>query len=215
MTEQKTGQGKLFDASGRWRRQVEFDDAAVPDSVRVVMERRIQRVSRETQNVLRAAAVIGRQFELDTLEAIADVDEDALLTALEEAEGAHLIKGPSGRQDVTWRFTHQFIPQTLAQATPSIRLQRLHLRAGEALPRVQAPVLLIVGVIQLTGGFSLLAGNAYGRFIGILAGSIGAVDALLSMGGSHPFWSLAIFFLCVWIVYGLIEFDEEADRARI
>ena len=76
-------------------------------------------------------------------------------------------------------------------------------------------VLLIVGVIQLTGGFSLLAGNAYGRFIGILAGSIGAVDALLSMGGSHPFWSLAIFFLCVWIVYGLIEFDEEADRARI
>jgi adenylate cyclase len=131
-------EGKLFDASGRWRRQVEFDDAAVPDSVRVVIERRIQRVSRDTQNVLRAAAVIGRQFELDILEAIADVDEEGLLTALEEAEGAHLIKGPSGRQDVTWRFTHQVIPQTLAQATPSIRLQRLHLRAGEVLERLHS-----------------------------------------------------------------------------
>src|SRR6266511_2907164 len=51
-------------------------------------------------------------------------------------------------------------------------------------------VLVIVGVIQLTGGFSLMSGNAYGRVIGIIAGSIGAIDALLSMGGSHPFWSL-------------------------
>jgi hypothetical protein len=74
-------------------------------------------------------------------------------------------------------------------------------------------VLVIVGVIQLTGGFSLMSGNAWGRFVGIVAGSIGAIDALLSMGGTHPFWSLAIFFLCVWIVYGIVEFGEE-ERAR-
>jgi hypothetical protein len=74
-------------------------------------------------------------------------------------------------------------------------------------------VLVIVGVIQLTAGFSLMSGNAYGRVIGIIAGSIGAIDALLSMGGTHPFWSLAIFFLCVWIVYGIVEFGEE-ERAR-
>ena len=74
-------------------------------------------------------------------------------------------------------------------------------------------VLVIVGVIQLTGGFSLMSGNAYGRIIGIIAGSIGAIDALLSMGGTHPFWSLAIFFLCVWIVYGVVEFGED-ERAR-
>jgi hypothetical protein len=74
-------------------------------------------------------------------------------------------------------------------------------------------VLVIVGVIQLTGGFSLMSGNPYGRVIGIIAGSIGAIDALLSMGNQHPFWSLAIFFLCVWIVYGIVEFGEE-ERAR-
>jgi hypothetical protein len=74
-------------------------------------------------------------------------------------------------------------------------------------------VLVIVGLIQLTGGFSLMSGNAWGRFVGIVAGSIGAIDALLSMGGTHPFWSLAIFFLCVWIVYGIVEFGEE-ERAR-
>ena len=73
--------------------------------------------------------------------------------------------------------------------------------------------LVIVGVIQLTGGFSLLSGNPYGRFIGIVAGSLGAIDALLSMGGAHPFWSLAIFALCVWVVYGIVVFGEEERAA--
>ncbi|HEY6771365.1 MAG TPA: hypothetical protein VI035_02830 [Solirubrobacterales bacterium] len=74
--------------------------------------------------------------------------------------------------------------------------------------------LVIVGVIQLTGGFSLISGNAYGRVIGIIAGTLGAIDALLSMGGAHPFWSLAIFFLCIWIVYGILEYGEE-ERAEV
>ena len=69
--------------------------------------------------------------------------------------------------------------------------------------------LLIVGVIQLTGGVSLFAGNPYGRVIGIVAGSLGAIDALLSMGGSHPFWSLALFALCIWVVYGIVVYGEE------
>jgi hypothetical protein len=69
--------------------------------------------------------------------------------------------------------------------------------------------LIIVGLIQLTGGFSLISGNPYGRLIGIVAGSLGAIDALLSMGGTHPFWSLAIFALCVWVVYGIVVYGED------
>ncbi len=72
-------------------------------------------------------------------------------------------------------------------------------------------VLIVLGLIQLTGGFSLFAGNAYGRVIGIIAGTLGAVGALLSIGGAYPWWSLAVFFLCVWIVWGIIEFGAEED----
>ncbi len=73
-------------------------------------------------------------------------------------------------------------------------------------------VLIILGVIQLTGGFSLLAGNVYGRVIGIIAGSVGALGALLSIGGSRPWWSLCVFALCVYIVYGIVVFGED-ERA--
>src|SRR6476620_8379218 len=70
-------------------------------------------------------------------------------------------------------------------------------------------VLIILGVIQLTAGFSLLAGNAYGRVIGILAGSFGAIGALLSIGGNYPWWSLAVFALCVYVVYGIVVFGPD------
>ncbi len=73
-------------------------------------------------------------------------------------------------------------------------------------------VLIILGVIQLTGGFSLFSGNAYGRVIGIVGGSLGAIGALLSVGGAFPWWSLAMFAVCVYVVHGIIVYGED-ERA--
>jgi hypothetical protein len=70
-------------------------------------------------------------------------------------------------------------------------------------------VLIILGVIQLTGGWSLISGQTYGRVIGIVAGSLGAIGALLSIGEGNPWWSLAVFALCVYVVHGVIVYGEE------
>jgi hypothetical protein len=75
-------------------------------------------------------------------------------------------------------------------------------------------VLIILGVIQLAGGISLFAGNAFGRVIGIIGGSLGAIAALLSIGGAYPWWSLGIFFLCVYIVHGIFVFAEDERAVR-
>jgi hypothetical protein len=69
-------------------------------------------------------------------------------------------------------------------------------------------ITLILGIIQLTGGFSLLGGGVYGRLIGIAAATLGAIGALLSVGGAYPFWSLGIFALCVIIIHGLVVYGE-------
>ena len=73
-------------------------------------------------------------------------------------------------------------------------------------------VLIVLGVIQLTGGFSLLAGNTYGRVIGLVGAGLGAIGALLSIGGTNPWWSLAIFALCVYIIHGIIVLGEDERR---
>jgi hypothetical protein len=75
-------------------------------------------------------------------------------------------------------------------------------------------VLIVLGLIQLGGGFSLIAGNTFGRVLGILGGSLGAIGALLSIGGAYPWWSLCLFFLSLYIVHGIYIYrpDEPALR---
>ncbi|MET0973576.1 MAG: hypothetical protein ABWY95_09165 [Thermoleophilaceae bacterium] len=75
-------------------------------------------------------------------------------------------------------------------------------------------VMIVLGIIQLTGGFSLWVGNTYGRVIGIIGGSLGAIAALLSIGGNNPWWSLGIFFLCCWIVHGIFVYGEDEPAAE-
>ena len=73
-------------------------------------------------------------------------------------------------------------------------------------------VSILLGVIQLTGGFSLFSGSTWGRLVAIVAGSLGAIGALLSIGGAYPWWSLCIFFLCIYIVHGIFIYGDD-ERA--
>ena len=75
-------------------------------------------------------------------------------------------------------------------------------------------VALILGLIQLAGGLSLMAGNTFGRVIAIIGGTLGAIGALLSVGGNYPWWSLAIFALCIYIVHGILIFGEDERMMR-
>jgi signal transduction histidine kinase len=69
-------------------------------------------------------------------------------------------------------------------------------------------VLIILGVIQLTAGFSLFGGGTYGRVIGIAAATLGAIESLMSVGGAYPFWSLGLFAICVIVIHGLVVLGE-------
>ena len=72
-------------------------------------------------------------------------------------------------------------------------------------------VLIVLGLVQLVGGLLLFSGNAFGRFVAILAATLGAIGALLSIGGANPWWSLAVFFLCIYVIHGIFIFGD--DRA--
>src|SRR5947209_5407957 len=64
-------------------------------------------------------------------------------------------------------------------------------------------ITIILGVIQFTAAFSLFAGNVYGRVIGIIAATVGAFEALANVGGPHPWWSLGVFAICLWVIHGI------------
>jgi len=76
-------------------------------------------------------------------------------------------------------------------------------------------ITVILGVFQLTGGLSLASGKVYGRVIGLTAASIGAIGALLSIGGQYPFWSLGVFALCVIVIHGIVVYGEPEQPERV
>src|SRR5512142_3212516 len=53
-------------------------------------------------------------------------------------------------------------------------------------------ITVILGVIQLAAGVSLFGGGGFGRVIGIIGAALGALEALLAVGGNYPFWSLGV-----------------------
>ena len=76
-------------------------------------------------------------------------------------------------------------------------------------------ITVILGVIQLIASFSLLSGQTFGRVVGLIAASLGAIGALLAVGGAYPFWALGIFALCVICIHGLLVYGEEERAAGV
>jgi len=125
-------QGSVRRESGRWKR-CDVGELVIPQSVKETIGNRLNRVSDQTNDVLRIAAVLGKTFSFDELEAAAEnISEDVLLDALDESTTAQLIN-TSGRESFT--FTHDKIREVLYEELNPIRRRRLHLHAAEGLER--------------------------------------------------------------------------------
>jgi hypothetical protein len=74
-------------------------------------------------------------------------------------------------------------------------------------------ITLILGVLEILASISLFGGGEFGRWFGIAVGAFVAVDALLEIP-AYPFWSLAVFALSLWVIYGLVVFNTEDYAAE-
>jgi class 3 adenylate cyclase/tetratricopeptide (TPR) repeat protein len=133
-------EGKVYDDTGAFRTDVEVVELDVPESVRLVVGRRLERLGSEAQRVLAAGAVIGHAFAFALLDEITDTDASRLLDIVEEAEAASVIVAEQRDGQVHYSFAHELIRQTLLSGLSLLRRQRLHLAVANAMEHMDSVV---------------------------------------------------------------------------
>ncbi|MFQ6029064.1 MAG: serine/threonine-protein kinase PknK, partial [Dehalococcoidia bacterium] len=110
----------------------------IPEGVREVIGRRLNRLSQRCNETLAMASVIGREFTLDQLKPLVeDMTEDRVLEVLEEALSSRVIEelpNAAGR----YQFAHALIQETLSEELTLTRRVRLHARVAETLEQLYA-----------------------------------------------------------------------------
>ncbi|GAA1477120.1 BTAD domain-containing putative transcriptional regulator [Nocardioides aestuarii] len=112
-------------------------DVAVPVTVRDAVTQRLTGLRPDLLEVVRTAAVAGREFDAATVAAADDLDADEVLELLEEAAGAGVVveRGPEH-----FGFAHALVRDAVVASLPASRVARRHARLARALaqPRVAA-----------------------------------------------------------------------------
>jgi class 3 adenylate cyclase/tetratricopeptide (TPR) repeat protein len=102
----------------------------LPDSIQAVIRARLDRLDRDARDVLRLAAVVGREFTRDVLEsAVADVT--ILPRALESLKSAGLVQQTRVVPDAGYRFKHVLTQEVAYASLLEHQRRELHGRVGE------------------------------------------------------------------------------------
>ena len=121
--------------NGRWKLNGDLSDLGLPQSVREVVGRRVERLGESSRKALAAASVIGRDFDVDLLLEVTESGEDELLDLLEGAVEASVLIEVVNRPGA-FSFAHALINHTLYEDLSATRRARLHKRVAESLEQI-------------------------------------------------------------------------------
>jgi predicted ATPase len=124
---------KVFDAAGQFRTEISIDESDVPENVRLIIGRRLERLDENEKRVLAAAAVIGRSFSFQLLSSISRVDLDELFAVIEKAQQMGIIVPSAEGPERPFTFNHELVRQTLLAGFADPRRQQLHAAVAMAI----------------------------------------------------------------------------------
>jgi predicted ATPase len=110
-----------------------FGRLEVPPSVNNLVNAKLRRFDEEALEVFKHAAVIGDEFEFDTLAEVMEIDEDDLDDILREGVKGWMIKEQQSALGDFYRFQHSMLRRALYNSMAKSNRRRIHARVAEAL----------------------------------------------------------------------------------
>ncbi|HEY0752615.1 MAG TPA: AAA family ATPase [Ktedonobacteraceae bacterium] len=129
-------EGKLKKSGERWQTTIALKDLALPQSVRMLIERRLTNLSPECRLTLAYAALLGRQFHSSLLCPARHLSEEKIAEHVDEALHMHILTTPAEEmfsQDVDLLFTHDKIREVLALWLNPLRRRTAHAQIAQAI----------------------------------------------------------------------------------
>ena len=131
-----TEEGKVFDSAGHFRSDLKIGEIEVPETVRLIIGRRLQRLDENERRALAAAAVIGRSFSFRLLTAVNQIDVDELFGIIEKSQRMGIVVPSSEGPERPFTFSHELVRQTLLASISAPRRERLHAAVADAIERL-------------------------------------------------------------------------------
>jgi tetratricopeptide (TPR) repeat protein len=129
-------ENKVLDAEGQLRKHITIDEIGVPENVRLIVGRRLERLTENEKRVLATAAVIGRSFSFQLLLEISGIDMDELFAVIEKAQQMGIIVASAEGPERPLTFGHELVRQTLLAGISGPRELQLHLGVADAIERL-------------------------------------------------------------------------------
>ncbi len=107
----------------------------IPPRVRDVVGRRLEQLSEHCNKTLTMAAVYGREFSLEVIEALSDAEGDRVLDDLEEAADARIIAEAQGGE-ASYLFAHDLVREAICDQVTTPRRTRMHAHIASVLERL-------------------------------------------------------------------------------
>jgi class 3 adenylate cyclase/tetratricopeptide (TPR) repeat protein len=122
-------------STGRWRATSRVASIPIPDTIQGVIMARLDRLDESAKEVLRAAAVIGRNFLFRLLDHVLE-EEVHLPRHLDQLASVELIREKARRPELEYIFKHALARDATYQSILLAKRRQLHARVGRAIERL-------------------------------------------------------------------------------
>ena len=128
--------GVLVGEPGNYRLARDGGAIRLSDTVQAILAARIDRLPRETRQLLQRAAVIGQEVPLPVLEEVANLSAEAVRERLGELQSAEMLYEASLFPDVAYTFKHALTHEMAYGSMLRETRRTLHRRVGEAIEAI-------------------------------------------------------------------------------